>query len=94
MPTFNQLGRNNITHKIRKGNRAAQVRGFPQRRALVVRVISDRKPKKPNSAKRKIAKVKIHQNKKLINCYISGASHLFPYFSKKVLPPSVPLWEG
>jgi small subunit ribosomal protein S12 len=72
MPTINQLIR-----KPRKAKRAKLTRtaleGNPQKKGVVLRVFT-RKPKKPNSAQRKIAKVRL-SNKREIDTYIMGEGH-------------------
>ena len=45
--------------------------GFPQRRGVCYR-IGIVKPKKPNSAKRKIAKVRLPNTRRRLVCYIPG----------------------
>ena len=57
MPTFQQLvrkGRTKPTHKTK----ARALRGCPQRRGVCVRVYTTT-PKKPNSALRKVARVRL-----------------------------------
>ena len=72
MPTINQLVR-----KGRKGggrkrkNRALE--GCPQRRGVCVQVTT-RTPKKPNSALRKIARVRL-TNGEEVSAYVGGEGH-------------------
>lgn len=72
MPTINQLVR-----KRRKtgGNKttAPALRGCPQKRGVCTRVYTVT-PKKPNSALRKVARVRL-QNKMEVICYIPGVGH-------------------
>src|ERR1700677_1897879 len=72
MPSFKQLIRG-----IRKTKKfKTKVPGFlgcPQKRGVCIRV-SIVKPKKPNSAQRKIAKIKLCNNKYII-AYIPGIGH-------------------
>jgi small subunit ribosomal protein S12 len=72
MPTINQL--------IRKGRRKVSVKskspalvGCPQRRGVCVQVMT-RTPKKPNSALRKVAKVRLTNGQEVI-AYIPGEGH-------------------
>src|SRR5204863_10054998 len=72
MPTINQL--------IRKGRRKVSVKskspalaGCPQRRGVCVQVMT-RTPKKPNSALRKVAKVRLTNGQEVI-AYIRGEGH-------------------
>lgn len=72
MPTINQLVRS--PRRQRKGrSRASDIRGCPQKRGvcLVVRTMT---PKKPNSALRKIARVRL-TNGKEVTAYIPGIDH-------------------
>jgi small subunit ribosomal protein S12 len=72
MPTYNQLlkfGR----HPKKRGNKLAALKGNPQKKGVCVRVYFT-KPKKPNSAIRKIAKVRFY-NGTFITAYIPGEGH-------------------
>ncbi|MDH7598870.1 MAG: 30S ribosomal protein S12 [Sedimentisphaerales bacterium] len=72
MPTINQLVRSPRKH--RKGKRRmSDISGSPQKRGvcLVVRTMT---PKKPNSALRKIARVRL-TNGKEVTAYIPGIDH-------------------
>lgn len=72
MPTINQLVRKGRS-RLRKKTKAPALRGNPQLRGvcLNVRTIT---PKKPNSALRKIARVRL-TNKVEITAYIPGIGH-------------------
>lgn len=72
MPTFNQLVRKG-RRPIRKKSKSPALRGCPQKRGvcLVVRTVS---PKKPNSALRKIARVRL-SNGVEVTAYIPGIGH-------------------
>lgn len=48
--------------------------GAPMRKAVVIKVVN-RKPKKPNSAQRKVALCKLTWNNAPINAYIPGIGH-------------------
>lgn len=72
MPTINQLIRKPRTSKIRKMKTTA-LEGNPLKKGVVLRVFT-RKPKKPNSAQRKVAKVRL-SNKREIDTYIIGEGH-------------------
>lgn len=72
MPTISQLvrkGRKNFTKS--KKNKALD--GCPQKRGVCTRVYTTT-PKKPNSALRKVARVRL-SNGKEVTCYIPGESH-------------------
>lgn len=72
MPTINQIIRKPRKKKSKKLV-AGALEGNPQKKGVVVRVFT-RKPKKPNSALRKVAKVKL-TNDKEIDTYIMGEGH-------------------
>ena len=72
MPTVNQL--------VRKGRKAAQAKtktphlaGSPQKRGVCTRVATVT-PRKPNSALRKVARVRL-TNGQEVNAYIPGEGH-------------------
>lgn len=72
MPTIQQLvrkGRNRIVEK----SKAPALDACPQRRGICVRVYTTT-PKKPNSAMRKVARVRL-TNGKEVNAYIPGEGH-------------------
>ena len=72
MPTINQLvrkGRHDKTAKVK----TAALKGSPQRRGVCTRVYTTT-PKKPNSALRKVAKVRLTNGFEVIS-YIGGEGH-------------------
>ena len=72
MPTINQLVRHGRKSKVVKSKSRA-LGNCPQRRGVCLQVTT-RTPKKPNSALRKIARVRL-TNGKEITAYISGEGH-------------------
>lgn len=72
MPTINQLVRKNRQSKIQKTTTPA-LRGAPQKRGVCTRVFTTT-PKKPNSALRKVARVRL-TNGMEVTCYIPGIGH-------------------
>ena len=72
MPTTNQLTRNGRKKATSKSNSPA-LNGSPQRRAVCTKVYTTT-PKKPNSALRKVAKVKTTSGFEVI-AYIPGEGH-------------------
>ncbi|MBS3739782.1 30S ribosomal protein S12 [Candidatus Bipolaricaulota bacterium] len=72
MPTINQLVREGRTSKKKKTSSRA-LDGCPQKRGVVTRVYT-RTPKKPNSALRKVARVRL-SNGKEVTAYIPGEGH-------------------
>jgi small subunit ribosomal protein S12 len=74
MVTFNQLINKKQNRKNKKGYRlTASLEGCPQKKGVCIRV-GTMKPKKPNSAIRKIAKVKLSTGRDVM-CYIPGQGH-------------------
>lgn len=71
MPTINQLLRKPRQRPRKRVDLA--LLGAPQKRAVVVRAYVV-KPKKPNSALRKVCQVRL-KGGKLVICYIPGESH-------------------
>jgi len=72
MPTINQLIKNGRV-KIAKRKKSAALQGAPQARGVCVRVFTTT-PKKPNSALRKVARVKL-SNGMEVTAYIPGEGH-------------------
>ena len=72
MPTLNQLVRKGRKKQTRKSN-APALDGSPQKRGVCTRV-STTTPKKPNSALRKIARVRL-TNGIEVTAYIPGIGH-------------------
>lgn len=72
MPTINQLVRFG-REKVRGKTKSPALRGAPQRRGVCVRVYTTT-PKKPNSALRKVARVRL-TNGIEVTAYIPGIGH-------------------
>jgi small subunit ribosomal protein S12 len=72
MPTIQQLVRNGRQSKAKK-NKTLALKGSPQRRGVCTRVYTTT-PKKPNSALRKVCRVKLSSGIE-ITAYIPGEGH-------------------
>ena len=72
MPTINQLCRSGRT-KVKRKTKAPALRLSPQKRGVCIRVYTST-PKKPNSALRKVARVRL-TNGMEITTYIPGIGH-------------------
>ena len=72
MPTIQQLVRKGRT-KLKKKSKSIALNSCPQKRGVCVRVYTTT-PKKPNSAMRKVARVRL-TNDKEVNAYIPGEGH-------------------
>ena len=72
MPTINQLVRRK-RNAVRVKTKAPALKACPQKRGVCTRVYTVT-PKKPNSALRKVARVRL-SNKQEVTCYIPGVGH-------------------
>ena len=74
MPTANQLVRDaQLRRKKVRPSKTPALQACPQKRGVCLRVYT-RKPKKPNSAIRKVAKIKLSNASEII-AYIPGEGH-------------------
>ena len=72
MPTINQLVRKS-REKVSNRNKVPALKACPQKRCVCLRVYTTT-PKKPNSALRKVARVKL-TNGQEVTAYIPGEGH-------------------
>lgn len=72
MPTVSQLVRKGRSSKIKR-NKVLALKGCPQRRGVCIRVYTTT-PKKPNSAMRKVARVRLTSGFE-VTSYIPGEGH-------------------
>ena len=72
MPTINQLVRKGRT-KVKKKSKARALVGCPQKRGVCLQV-KTMTPKKPNSALRKVARVRLTSGYE-VSAYIGGEGH-------------------
>jgi len=72
MPTIQQLVRQGRETQKKK-NKAPALKGSPQRRGVCTRVFTVT-PRKPNSALRKVARVRLTSGVE-VTCYIPGEGH-------------------
>jgi small subunit ribosomal protein S12 len=79
MPTINQLLINYSRKKKFKINKTPALKGNPQLKGVCVKVYT-RTPKKPNSALRKVAKLRL-PNKIKVEAYIPGEGHNLQEYS-------------
>ena len=78
MPTINQLC-NFSRKKKKKKNKTPSLSFNPQKKGICLKIYN-RTPKKPNSALRKVAKIKLSNGKK-VEAYIPGEKHNLQEFS-------------
>ena len=72
MPTISQLVRHG-RKKVRYKSKRPDLQACPQKRGVCIQVMT-RTPKKPNSASRKVAKVRLSNGREVI-AYIPGEGH-------------------
>jgi small subunit ribosomal protein S12 len=78
MPTLNQLCKN--TRKKKKNlEKTPALEKCPQKKGVCLKIFT-RTPKKPNSALRKVARVRL-SNKKRVTAYIPGEGHSLQEYS-------------
>jgi small subunit ribosomal protein S12 len=73
MVTITQLVRRQRRKKKSRKVKSTALMQCPQKRAICIKVM-EKKPKKPNSAKRKVVKAKLSTGR-LLNIYIPGEGH-------------------
>lgn len=78
MPTYNQLCKKKRINKL-KLNKTPALEGCPQKKGICIKLVI-RAPKKPNSALRKLAKLKLSNNKR-VYAYIPGEGHNLQRYS-------------
>lgn len=79
MATINQLCKKQKRKQKRKLNKTPALQRCPQKRGFCTKLVL-RTPKKPNSALRKIVKLKL-SNKKFVYAYIPGEGHNLQEYS-------------
>jgi small subunit ribosomal protein S12 len=78
MPTINQLLKKKRLKKIKK-SKTASLGGCPQKKGVCLKVFK-MNPRKPNSARRSVAKIRLYNKKKLI-AFIPGQGHNLQKFN-------------
>lgn len=78
MPTINQLCKNNRTKKKRR-TKVPALELNPQKKGICLKIFL-RTPKKPNSALRKLARLRLTNNKR-VTAYIPGEGHKLQEYS-------------
>jgi small subunit ribosomal protein S12 len=82
MPTYNQLCKYE-REKKKKLHKTPALDGCPQKKGICTKLVI-RTPKKPNSALRKLAKLKL-SNQKRIYAYIPGEGHNLQEYSSVLI---------
>ena len=82
MPTINQLCKNGRNPKL-KTNKTPALEKCPQKKGFCIRIFV-KTPKKPNSALRKLAKLKLSNGKNVI-AYIPGEGHKLQLYSNVII---------
>lgn len=78
MPTINQLCKKKRNSKVRR-TKVPALQASPQKKGICIKIFL-RTPKKPNSALRKLARLKLTNGKK-ITAYIPGEGHKLQEYS-------------
>jgi small subunit ribosomal protein S12 len=73
MPTINQLSKKFSRKRKKKKNKTPALLKNPQRKGVCIKIYN-RTPKKPNSALRKVAKIRLSYGRK-VESYIPGEGH-------------------
>jgi small subunit ribosomal protein S12 len=79
MATINQLCKKNCRKKKLFKSKTPALESMPQKKGICLKIYT-RTPKKPNSALRKVAKIKLSTGKKL-EAYIPGEGHNLQEYS-------------
>jgi len=79
MPTINQLCKQKCRSNKSGTGKTTMLKGNPQRKGICVKVFT-RAPKKPNSAVRKVAKIKLPDGSR-VEAYIPGEGHNLQEYS-------------
>lgn len=79
MPTINQLSKKSQRKIKRKNNKTPALKHCPQKKGICVKLFL-RTPKKPNSALRKLATLKLTNGKRVV-AYIPGEGHNLQEYS-------------
>jgi small subunit ribosomal protein S12 len=82
MPTYNQLCKNKRIKK-QKLNKTPALDRCPQKKGVCMKLVL-RAPKKPNSALRKLVKLRL-SNKKSVYAYIPGEGHNLKEYSNVLI---------
>jgi small subunit ribosomal protein S12 len=82
MPTINQLCKNIRINKNKK-NQTPALEKCPQKKGFCIKIYV-KTPKKPNSALRKLAKLKLSNGKSVI-AYIPGEGHKLQAYSNVII---------
>lgn len=83
MVTINQLCKKKVRIKKRKLNKTPALERSPQKKGICSKFVL-RTPKKPNSALRKIVKLRLTNNK-LVYAYIPGEGHNLQAYSTVIM---------
>jgi small subunit ribosomal protein S12 len=84
MPTKNQLCVKFSRKKKRYKCKTPVLQKNPQRRCICVKIFT-RSPKKPNSAQRKVAKVRFTKIKRRVEAYIGGEGHSLQQYHRVLM---------
>ncbi len=81
MSTLNQLVKNKKRFQKRRRTKSFLLYGCPQKKGMCIQIRNSVSPKKPNSAKRKVAKIRLRTIKRTIIAAIPGQGHNLQKYS-------------
>jgi len=84
MPTIRQLSKKNFREAKKRKTRVRSLNGCPQIKGTCVEIRNTISPRKPNSGKRKVAKISIGRNKFII-ASIPGQGHFLQKFARVLI---------
>lgn len=80
MPTFNQIFERRCRQTVIRSSKTPALERCPQKKGVCAKIII-RTPKKPNSALRKVASLKLFSNSRRVFAYIPGETHTLKEYS-------------
>lgn len=80
MPTFNQIFERRCRQTVIRSSKTPALERCPQKKGVCAKIVI-RTPKKPNSALRKVAALKLFSTSRRVFAYIPGETHTLKQYS-------------
>lgn len=80
MPTFNQIFERRYRQTVIRSSKTPALEKCPQKKGVCAKIVI-RTPKKPNSALRKVASLKLFSTSRRVFAYIPGETHTLKEYS-------------
>ena len=80
MPTFNQIFERRCRQTVIRSSKTPALESCPQKKGVCAKILI-RTPKKPNSALRKVASLKLFSTSRRVFAYIPGETHTLKEYS-------------